>query len=1391
MKSDIKKQIKSLFRDLTCQINLTKESIKKEKHRAQPDQENINLQEEHLVTLKNLVKNKEIVRAFKILSSNNQHIISEYLEKEFSKFSDKVQKIIFHNTTNLSVDGKSVYENTSVNVWHMFKDPVEIDSHTQLTSIENLFKNKFMPKAIEDLFPIYTSLKENNSAYYVRPYQIFKDLIELSQITYKIEGDTSNTEGLYITTNCFKKLINTYFSQQVWDTPDRSSYTTERLQEFYSQLEDTVLQSPNLQKCNLLNNISIYHRFLSGENAYNNYLELIKHPEIKTQFYETTEDTGLNMFLRTLDNFPEKERLEKIAEYISDPQYKPTQRWSRLIGEYLQNYIKEKSLLIDFDLTMPIFEKIAYCNYPIAICFSKGAIQDHYLTALRQSEDEILGIDRANLNVKPITDTEKIEKFKTAILDYYNYGLIDSKTYEDVLKIGQKFNKNLTLEKLKDTISKNSNLKAVMEYLSSCSRRTFRVVQDSQYPEDCLSPYSRALYDFETIFPRTRLQSLPELEAFKKMSLDQKSKFNIKVWDQFASLPLFSKDDNTKKALVEFIAIMGLFEDDTNVEKRRQVAYRLATDIDEKFTLSEEPNFIEELRRAFYGNEDLPTELKDEPIITSQIISDFIQNKYLKSCKIKRHYVREGIIIPQELQGYFYSTQEIGEKYLAELKRMTGSFGKKMGNFLSPYVKDGDVYKLKKDVVIPESIAEFIKEEMPVEYYEEILKLANLDGMQRIQLAKSSDAKSLAQSVPLSMKISEIGDFLSPIREVYVKGVMPRDDLSNAEKATIQDIILSSTHLSKRLNFASIHRMFDGCKQEFNEDFYELIVKNWGLILDSDKRQSHVKDVQKSLQTAQRYYLERGNSNPTFLDIITYLDRVPFQFNFGLDEFAQEVKNSGVKTQETYEFYQQLLPRMKSRKKTTIPRHQKTYVYTDKNGKQYTILTKILRLDDPATMLVGESKFTNCCQVYHNAGQACMEHATTSQNGGIFATYLINDNGVPEMLTQSWIWTRESKLCLDNVEATDLITGKRGEEKRLYQDIATYGIVEAAKDLVENSRQSVEQYIAEQIAQINKSNSLTEEQKQQQLNALEELRQRQTLKIITVGEGCDDLNVAETFKKREKPELSQGPKKYSGYRDSNLLIDGKSKQHIVIQTSDEILPVDENYEDVAIYRDDRRISLKRGSNIPHSLLKHITEIERSAHKSKMVNYTDKEGPVLTDVAKLAQIYDCRIEDLRILAGEDWYYVYSDDGKNIEIYDFARIEPRLEDEGEKQQQEMNLAFNTILDQSIVIKNGQLVNLKGIKADLREDTSYLLYLYQKHRGLIEQAGDDLRYKYAESDNKQVILTQEQEETMRNMRQIRKTENESLYMHKVSFLATTKTIEKAIDRSLSKLDERSMEC
>lgn len=1398
MKIDTKKKVLDLKEKLKREVDrLNKEIQVLNRHIFTPDDvynedvsNRVEALEEKVKIFNSFVVGKSIDRAFKVLSSGNPQEIQDYLSYEFSTLPPVAQKIIFHNTTDLSINGFSIYENIyvtdggfithgnpPVSIWEMFKDvPEEVGDKLATKSIKNLIELGYWPAALSDFFPIYLKFKDKEYAQSTQHF--FDDISKLASI--------ESRNAPYISNYALKQMVVLYFNNQGWKY-EENPYTTERLKTFYSQFKSVSDKSPALQERGLLNDPSVYKNFLTGKYAYENYLELISHEEIKKTFYQDMEINGLNIFLQMLESLPEKEQLPRLVEYVTDPLFNPLNEDNMYIFNFLKRY-KDKEALLDFELTMPLFEKLALAGRPLVDCISTYTINAIPTRILKQSEDELFGIDREMLKtdsdyVKTVKfDVEKREKLKLMLIDYQTCGIIDWQTYDNVLAIVQKYNKNMTMEGLKQAVIDNKNLRSIMEYISSSSRDAFWTQQQGKdYPEDCRSSYTRYLYDFEVLFKKTRLQAMPSVAVFRSMTLKQKEKFNLKVWKQFASLPIFSQDINTEKALIEFVAVMGLFESDSNVEKRRQVAYKIATDYGEKFTVTEiiYSKLLVKIHNAIYGSGNPIPDFEGQHPTLNQV-EDFIRDKYLSPCKIKLHRLRPGFsFAPEGFASLFEPNINgiINENILTELKKTTGSFGKRIGNYLSPYAKDGDVYRLKKDVVVPEDIAEYIKEEMTAEEYEHILNLAQNCNQELI--FNPNDEVN---------RILSIARFINPIEEVEVDGYMPRPDLSQEERQKVLNAILNAG-VNERLNYASAHRIFDGCLQEFNEEFYNMIAKNFGYILSNKEKQGHFKDIQRSFIAAKKYYMAHGNSNPSLIDLFTYLDKVPFKYEFGLDEFAQDVKNSGVKTQEVYNFYQDLLPKLQARKKTTIPRHQKTYVYTDNNGKQYRVMTKILRLDDPTTMLVGESKFTNCCQVYQNAGQECMEHASTSPNGGILAVYLINDEGVPEMMTQSWIWTRESKLCLDNVEATDLITAKRGDEKRLYQDIATYGIVEASKDLIETSREEIEKYIAEESTKVKRSTTLDNKQKEQKLDMLEELKQRQILKIVTVGEGCDDLNVAETFAKRELPELSQGPKGYEGYRDSGVLDNGDSKQHIIIKTEDEILPVDENYEDVAIYRDERRIMLKKGENIPHSLLKRITEIEALAHKKEMVNYTEEDEPVLEYVENLAQIYDCEVKDLTILAGEDWYYVYSDDGEKIEVYDFAKCEPRLEDEEDKQQQEMRQAFNTILAQSIVVKGGKCGRLKEIKAELREDTSYLLYLFQKHSGLVKQDGEDVKYKYGDSDNQEVVSETQQQQIMKNSRQIRQAGNKDIYMHKVSFVASDKTVQKAIDRNLQILEERGL--
>ena len=91
------------------------------------------------------------------------------------------------------------------------------------------------------------------------------------------------------------------------------------------------------------------------------------------------------------------------------------------------------------------------------------------------------------------------------------------------------------------------------------------------------------------------------------------------------------------------------------------------------------------------------------------------------------------------------------------------------------------------------------------------------------------------------------------------------------------------------------------------------------------------------------------------------------------------------------------------------------------------------------------------------------------------------------------------------------------------------------------------------------------------------------------------------------------------------------------------------------------------------------------------------------------------------------------------------------------------------------NGQITTIKPIKADLREDTSYLLYLAQMKRGIIEQIGDDVAYSYTDDSEKTTVSREQQQQILAKSREIRDNQNPNMVMHEVEFRPTAKEIEK----------------
>lgn len=1037
---------------------------------------------------------------------------------------------------------------------------------------------------------------------------------------------------------------------------------------------------------------SIFKAIKNDSLLISTYNEIIKNPSLSVM----VNGNVLKEFIKCFEG--DRLKLQIINQTLRDKALSIKDIESLLKS----NIISDKSLFLDKSLMEAIYMNPEFSLSVTELSLPSSAYTSHVYKYFEADEDKYIQEGRLD---------ELLEKYKTL-------GFIDNATLKEIYDITSKYIKNLTMEDLVKRISSNPNAKKIIQYIATELPRDFAIV----YPDGPVEPaYQQQLEKFAAIFPRARFGSLPDFASYQKMPIDMCEKFNVKTWNQLIQNPLFNQDDNTKRALVEIIAISGLFENDPNVELRKRQIISL------------------------FNNYSSPISREE---MDSLGISD---NEWLTICfdpvTIKTYRLREGITIPENLANWL--SVNLTMEQMARIKKETGNIGSELTKYLSPYARSENGWKLRNGMQI-DLYSAYLKPEMTNEEYMSLL------------------------TSPTTPK--EIIDFLNPYEEIREQGYKLKQSLSEADRTEIIHLLLVS-RLNNRYNFANLHRMFDGLDLSYNPDFYQFFLENQDQILASPENQAQLKDAKRKYDSFKMYYASRGNHNPNYNDMVVYLDRTSYVITFGNEEFAQDAKNTKV-SDEGYAFYERLLQETRKRHLTTVPRHDKTYEYVSPDGTKYQVVAKVLRADDPFNLLVGETNFTNCCQRYHNAGEACMKHASTSQDGGIFATYLIID-GVPTMLTQSWFWTNEAKACLDNVEATSLITSAFGDERELLQDIATFAIKSACIDMIKSSKETVDAYIADRTKKI-KNSSLSEEEKQEVLRQLEVVSQRQTIKIITVGDGCDDLRVRESFTQIEPEEKSYGPKGYVGYRDSTG--DLSHKQHIIVQTNDKILPPDEGYVDIPLFRDDRRIISEASSDIRYETLRKITDIESVAHKTQMIQYTKDGEYTIQEPRLLAQLYGCPLNNLRVITGEDWYYVYSDWQSEIEVYDFAKREPRLQDEGMSQTMEMAQAFEKILSDSIVLDdNGHIMTIKPIKADLREDTSYLLYLAQMKRGVIEQIGDDVAYSYTDDSKKTTISREQQQQILANSREIRDNQNPNMVMHEVEFRPTAKEIEKLSARKI----------
>ena len=287
------------------------------------------------------------------------------------------------------------------------------------------------------------------------------------------------------------------------------------------------------------------------------------------------------------------------------------------------------------------------------------------------------------------------------------------------------------------------------------------------------------------------------------------------------------------------------------------------------------------------------------------------------------------------------------------------------------------------------------------------------------------------------------------------------------------------------------HRIFDGMDMQYKPGFYEFFKDNYEQILSDDKKQSKLSRIQRQWDKIVEANL---GQKINFEKCELYLLNHNYE-NVGEDELeiAKLASNCGY-SQEDFKKIQEIFAAQRARTKSSIPQIEKK---DKKTGYTY----KVLRLDDPTTIFVGE--LTDCCQALGGAGESCMRHSATSPNGRV----LVVDDENGKILSQSWIWRNKNTLCFDNIEAVK----KDSNNKKIISSDLLSVIRGAAKDFVEADKIGVEKWKQEQLASLERkkeSNEITEREYNQEKDRIERIVEGQRLTKVTVGIGYTDVDLS-------------------------------------------------------------------------------------------------------------------------------------------------------------------------------------------------------------------------------------------------------------------------------------------
>lgn len=312
-----------------------------------------------------------------------------------------------------------------------------------------------------------------------------------------------------------------------------------------------------------------------------------------------------------------------------------------------------------------------------------------------------------------------------------------------------------------------------------------------------------SLGEIEEIFRKAKkfeevARFIPALHVLLKYAEDQIEKFDKKKWAGLVKYNLYSKDNNSKWALIEAVLSLGVFEKDEEAKKRYGLLQKFATYLPKEINVNsyDLADYLEN-----FGSDARELLDKNFQITSEENIEESL-----------RYVLKEEKLLSDPTFIRMFGDKETATRKLMDWRLLQSMSPEQMERVLNePYTLEE-----RQSLLGSKEIIQYIYQNG----YEKVYA-------KRYHFTLKTDLQALIGKKPKEGHILE-----QKIRQMY------------------QQLNISNMMIADKM-----HRIFDGMDMRYKPGFYDFFVNNLGTILANEATQKMLSKIQKQWEKIEESFL--------------------------------------------------------------------------------------------------------------------------------------------------------------------------------------------------------------------------------------------------------------------------------------------------------------------------------------------------------------------------------------------------------------------------------------------------------------------------------------------------------------------------------------------------------